>query len=114
MGLLDFEKYAPERRTSGDPHGVKLRAAVRDAARGQCPLCAVLDDQERARVHWLAYEGLSDVGLRKRLKHAKGLCRWHFRMLYGVVTEQNLQRERRGRRDEGLAEGGPGSACSGR
>ena len=88
MGLLDFEKYAPERRTSGDPHGVKLREAVRTAARGQCPLCTVLEDQERARVHWLAYEGLSDVGLRKRLARAKGLCRWHFRMLYGTVTEQ--------------------------
>jgi len=88
MGLLDFEKYAPQRRTSGDPHGVKLREAVRTAARGQCPLCTVLEDQERARVHWLAYEGLSDIGLRKRLARAKGLCRAHFRLLYGVVTTQ--------------------------
>ena len=62
MGLLDFEKYAPQRRTSGDSHGVKLRQAVRSATRGQCPLCTVLDDQERARVHWLAYEGLSESG----------------------------------------------------
>lgn len=88
MGLLDFEKYAPERRTSGDPHGVKLREAVRSAKRGECPICTVLDDQERARVHWLAYEGLGDGGLREKLKHSKGLCRRHFRMLYGAVTQQ--------------------------
>jgi len=88
MGLLDFEKFAPERQTSGDPHGVKLREAVRDAGRGQCAICAVLDAQERARLYWLAYEGLSDPGLREKLKASKGLCRRHFRLLYRAVSEQ--------------------------
>jgi hypothetical protein len=88
MGLLDFEKYAPERRTSGDPHGTKLRDAVRTAQRSECPLCTVLDEQERARLHWLAYEGLTDVGLRKRLRVSKGFCRRHFRMLFDAASGQ--------------------------
>jgi hypothetical protein len=85
MGLLDFEKYAPERRTSGDPHGTKLREAVRRAGRMDCPLCAVLEEQERSRVHWLAYEGLSDIGLRKKLRRSKGFCRRHFHMLFDAA-----------------------------
>ncbi len=88
MGLLDFEKYAPERRTSGDPHGTKLREAVRRAGREECPLCAVLEEQERARVHWLAYEGLTDIGLRKKLRASKGFCRRHFRLLFDAAGGQ--------------------------
>jgi hypothetical protein len=88
MGLLDFEKFAPERHTSGDPHGVKLRQAIREAQRGECPICTLLNDQEQARVHWLAYEGLSDAGLRTKLLRSKGFCGRHFRLLYSAVSEQ--------------------------
>jgi len=88
MGLLDTEKYLRERATSGDPHGVKLRQAIREAGDAECALCRLLEDEERARLHWLAYEGLADAALRKRLRASRGFCPRHARMLWDVVAGQ--------------------------
>ena len=88
MGLLDAEKYLPERATAGDPFGVKLREAIREAADAECPLCHVLEHAELARMHWLAYEGLSDAGLRARLRQSGGFCPRHARMLYSAVADK--------------------------
>jgi len=51
MGLLDAQKYLPERATAGDPFGVKLREAIRDAGDAECPLCRVFENAEKARMH---------------------------------------------------------------
>jgi hypothetical protein len=88
VGLLDTDKYLPGHATAGDPHGVKLRQAVREAGDAQCALCRLLEDEERARLHWLAYEGLADASLRKKLLASRGFCVTHTRLLYTVVVEQ--------------------------
>jgi len=88
MGLLDAEKYLPERATAGDPFGVKLREAIRDAGDAECPLCRVLENSEQARLHWLAYEGLADAGLRATLRRSRGFCPRHARMLYAAVADK--------------------------
>lgn len=88
MGLLDTDKYLPGHATAGDPYGVKLREAVREAGDAQCPLCRLVEDEERARLHWLAYEGLADAGLRKTLLASRGFCVTHTRLLYTIVVEQ--------------------------
>lgn len=88
MGLLDTEKYLRQRATAGDPHGVKLRQSVREADDAQCSLCRLLEDEERARLHWLAYQGLADAGLRRRLKESRGFCPRHVRLLTAVVADE--------------------------
>ena len=39
-------------------------------------------------MHWLAYEGLADAGLRRKLRSSRGFCPTHTRLLYTVVVEQ--------------------------
>jgi len=88
MGLLDFAHHYPGPKTAGDPHGVKLREAIREAGDGECPLCRVLLDQERTRLYWLAYEGLADAALRRRIAAARGFCPRHLRAVYTVVSDE--------------------------
>lgn len=88
MGLLDAQRFLPQQATAGDPHGVKLRQTMREAGDAECSLCRLLEDAERARLHWLAYEGLADAGMRARLRQSRGFCPRHARLLYAVVADE--------------------------
>jgi hypothetical protein len=88
MGFDDFVRHYPGPKAAGDPHGVKLREAIREAGDGECPLCHVLLDRERARLYWLAYEGLADAALRRRIAAARGFCPRHLRAVYTVISDE--------------------------
>jgi hypothetical protein len=42
-----------------------------------CPVCRIMEDASASYLDTLFYEQVTDVGVRRKLRQARGLCNWH-------------------------------------
>jgi hypothetical protein len=42
-----------------------------------CPVCRIMEEASTSYVDTLFYEQVTDVGVRRKLRQARGLCNWH-------------------------------------
>jgi hypothetical protein len=42
-----------------------------------CPICRIMDEASDSYIDTLFYEQVTDVGVRRKLRQARGLCNWH-------------------------------------
>ncbi|MGH8065682.1 MAG: DUF6062 family protein [Candidatus Entotheonellia bacterium] len=42
-----------------------------------CPICRIMDEASASYIDTLFYEQVTDVGVRRKLRQARGLCNWH-------------------------------------
>ena len=42
-----------------------------------CPVCRIVEEASASYVDTLFYEQVTDVGVRRKLRQARGLCNWH-------------------------------------
>ncbi len=42
-----------------------------------CPVCRILEEASASYLDTLFYEQVTDVGMRRKLRRARGLCNWH-------------------------------------
>ena len=42
-----------------------------------CPVCRIMEEASASYVDALFYEQVTDVGVRRKLRQARGLCNWH-------------------------------------
>jgi Family of unknown function (DUF6062) len=42
-----------------------------------CPVCRIMEEASASYVEALFYEQVTDVGVRRKLRQARGLCNWH-------------------------------------
>ena len=42
-----------------------------------CPVCRIMEEASASYLDTLFYEQVTDVGVRRKLRQARGLCNWH-------------------------------------
>src|SRR5262245_40696906 len=42
-----------------------------------CPVCRIVEEASASYIDTLFYEQVTDVGVRRKLRQARGLCNWH-------------------------------------
>jgi hypothetical protein len=51
-----------------------------------CPLCRIMEEASASYVDTLFYEQVTDVGVRRKLRQARGLCNWHSWRVKNIPT----------------------------
>ena len=51
-----------------------------------CPVCRIMEEASASYLDTLFYEQVSDVGVRRKLRLARGLCNWHSREVRRLPT----------------------------
>jgi Family of unknown function (DUF6062) len=52
-------------------------ALLEALAQSGCPVCRIMEEASASYVDALFYEQVTDVGVRRKLRQAHGLCNWH-------------------------------------
>ena len=64
------------RKSPGEKSSVYFRLLEALGKRG-CPICRIMDEASASYIDTLFYEQVTDVGVRRKLRQARGLCNWH-------------------------------------
>jgi hypothetical protein len=51
-----------------------------------CPVCRIMEEASASYLDTLFYEQVSDIGVRRKLRRARGLCNWHSERVSHLTT----------------------------